>query len=66
MALMVFGVVLQQPPMREAPASRHLLTYGTKSTSEIPVDSCNRKRKEYEDVDNYVLVTWNSIRNSLK
>lgn len=37
MALMVFGVVLQQPPTREAPTSHHLPTYDTKSSSETPV-----------------------------
>ena len=40
-ALMVFGVVLQQPPTREAPTSHHLLTYDTKSSSETPVFCCN-------------------------
>uniref|UniRef100_A0A0A9HD78 HMT3 n=1 Tax=Arundo donax TaxID=35708 RepID=A0A0A9HD78_ARUDO len=39
MALMVFGVVLQQPPIRAAPSLHHSLTYETKSPSETPVDS---------------------------
>lgn len=41
MALIVFGVVLQHPPNKEAPASRHLPMYETKSSSLTPVDSCN-------------------------
>lgn len=44
MPLMVLGVVLQQPPTREAPTSHHLLTYETKSSSETPVFCCNRKK----------------------
>lgn len=43
MALIVFGVVLQQPPMREAPASCHLFTYDMKSMSETPVDFYKHK-----------------------
>lgn len=38
-ALMVVGVVLQQPPIRLAPASRHFPTYDTKSTSPTPLDA---------------------------
>lgn len=33
MALIVFGVVLQQPPTSDAPISHHLFTYETKSIS---------------------------------
>lgn len=36
----VFGVVRQQPPTMQAPASLHFSTYDTKSSSETPVDSC--------------------------
>lgn len=38
MPLIVFGVVLQHPPNREAPASFHFLTYDTKSSPIIPSD----------------------------
>lgn len=40
MALIVLGVVLQHPPTREAPASHHVFTYETKSSSETPVFCC--------------------------
>lgn len=39
MALMVLGVVLQQPPISVAPACRHTDTYDTKSPSVTPVDA---------------------------
>lgn len=39
-ALIVSGVVRQQPPIRDAPASCHILTKDTKSSSETPVDGC--------------------------
>ena len=43
MALIVLGVVRQQPPTRAAPISHHLFTYDTKSLSDMPVFCCNRK-----------------------
>jgi hypothetical protein len=46
MALIVFGVVRQQPPTREAPTSHHLSTYETKSSSETPVCCCNKIKAE--------------------
>lgn len=42
-ALIVLGVVLQQPPIRQAPSSHHFPTYDTKSSSATPADCCNRK-----------------------
>lgn len=50
MALIVFGVVLQQPPTREAPTSHHLFTYDTKSSSETPVFCCNSKKIKLTDL----------------
>lgn len=41
MALIVFGVVLQQPPTREAPSLRQLSTCDTNPSSETPVFCCN-------------------------
>lgn len=41
MALIVCGVVRQQPPTREAPSSHHLPTYETKSSSSTPVFTCH-------------------------
>lgn len=43
MPLIVFGVVLQHPPNREAPASFHFLTYDTKSSPIIPSDFCKHQ-----------------------
>lgn len=43
MPLIVFGVVLQHPPNRDAPASCHLLMYETKSSFVTPLDCCNNK-----------------------
>jgi hypothetical protein len=53
MALMVFGVVRQQPPTREAPTSHHLSTYDTKSSSETPVCCCNKIKAEGSVVMDY-------------
>lgn len=58
MALMVFGVVLQQPPTRDAPSSHHLSTYETKSSSETPVFCCNKNTAEA------VLVQDHTIKRS--
>lgn len=44
-ALTVFGVVRQQPPKRDAPASRHFPMCDTKSTSTTPVEGCNKDTK---------------------
>ena len=48
MALIVLGVVLQQPPTSDAPISHHLFTYDTKSTSGTPVFFCDRTISEIE------------------
>lgn len=42
---MVWGVVRQQPPTSDAPASHHLFTYETKSLSEIPVCCCKKSNQ---------------------
>lgn len=63
-ALMVFGVVLQQPPTREAPMSRHFFTYDTKSTSETPLDCL--KREWERGFSRYIYVTVNLDDESCK
>lgn len=51
-ALMVTGVVLQQPPISEAPASHHFPTYDTKSSAHDPLDCCPKKvrKKNYSSI----------------
>lgn len=53
MALMVFGVVLQHPPNREAPASLHFPKYDTKSSSFTPLDSCQIQNVTFENSENF-------------
>lgn len=48
MPRIVFGVVLQHPPNREAPASLHFLTYDTKSSPIIPSDFCQDKTRSVD------------------
>lgn len=43
MPLIVLTVVLQHPPIKQAPSSRHMETYETKSSSATQEDGCNGK-----------------------
>lgn len=54
--LMVAGVVLQQPPTREAPDSHHLSTYETKSSSVTPVFCCSKNKFN-------ISITWFKNQN---
>lgn len=54
--MMVFGVVLQQPPIRDAPDSFHLHTYGTKLSSETPVAGYkSKKKKKKKNVQEFIV-----------
>lgn len=53
-ALMVFGVVRQQPPKSDAPASRHLPTYDTKSSSAVPFEGCQSEQGKILERSNNV------------
>lgn len=65
---MVFGVVLQQPPIRDAPDSFHLHTYETKLSSETPVDGykSKKKKKKKKKVQEFWSLLYESIRKKEK